>query len=111
LFATHLLGGGYDIGAVLIQDEGWYEWQANPSSGNPPYAYQWYVEWLESGNTDELGATQTQSLYVTASGNFRLDVIVSAGAETATNFLYVQNEVGGGGGPEFRRRRRIATGR
>ncbi|GIW52009.1 MAG: hypothetical protein KatS3mg081_1364 [Gemmatimonadales bacterium] len=98
-------------GPTLIQDEGWYEWQANPSSANPRYAYQWYVQWLESGNTDELGTNQRQSLYVTASGNFRLDVIVSAGAETATNFLYVQNEVGGGGGPESPRRARIATGR
>jgi hypothetical protein len=90
----------YISGPTLIQDAGTYTWQANPSGGNGSYAYQWYVHYFINGNTDPLGTSQTQDLYVDAFCDFEMQVQVTSGSEIGSNTLYVTNQVGGACGPE-----------
>jgi len=91
-------------GPTLIQSEGDYVWQAATSGGNGIYSYQWSVYWYANGNTDMLGTDQTQVLHVGPSGDFRMQVAVTSDGVESNNFLEVRNQVGGGGGLEFRQR-------
>ena len=58
------------------------------------------MHYFINGNTDPLGTSQTQDLYVDQFCDFEMQVEVTSGDHTASNTLYVTNQVGGACGPE-----------
>lgn len=88
-----LMAGEID-GVNVITTQNTHTWTVYPTGGTGTYSYQWYVIWDGAPyHTDgPLGTGQSQSMSVIPEdGNFSLRVVVTSGAQTSDDYIYVTN--------------------